>query len=504
MMNIVWFKRDLRVTDHQALHHAVHRGPTVGLFIFEPEWFVSPEFSNLHLHFVTESLEDLKQDLRQKGIPLVIRTGSAVQVLSDLHRQYPIKNIFSHEETGLDWTYKRDIIVKSWCADRSIPWQEFRQFGVVRRLKTRDTWNHKRSQIIERPIIQVKGQSWFETEWKTEQIPHHLVENDKAFPLRQKGGRKEAVSYLRSFLTDRGENYFRSISSPKKAFTGCSRLSPYLCWGNISITEVHHSINKKRASLQDERSSWSWRNSLDQFESRLWWHCHFIQKLESEPEIEFQNFNRSFDGMRESDFDEMKFQAWCKGETGFPMIDACMRALHQHGWINFRMRAMLMSFACYQLWLHWKKPAEFLAKNFIDFEPGIHYSQTQMQSGVTGINSIRIYSPKKQVLDQDPQGDFIKKYIPELDKIPNSDLAEPHLMPPLLQLDCGFRPGIDYPLPIVDPEKSYEIAKQKIFDWKKKDEVQKLSKQVLLKHGSRKNKHFPQQNRQLDVFSGEE
>jgi deoxyribodipyrimidine photo-lyase len=267
----------------------------------------------------------------------------------------------------------------------------------------------------------------------------------------------------RSFFEDRGEFYSGSISSPNTANEGCSRFSPYLAWGAVSLSEVHAGIQKKRMALQAFSRPGKWMRSLEQFESRLWWHCHFIQKLESNPSMEFQNVNPKFDGMRESEFDESKFEAWCKGETGFPMIDACMRALHRDGWINFRMRAMLLSFATYQLWLHWRKPAIYLARQFVDFEPGIHYPQVQMQAGVTGINTIRIYSPKKQFLDQDPEGVFVRRNIPELARVPVSDLAEPHLMPPLLQLESGFQAGVHYPLPIVDPDESYRLAKERIF-----------------------------------------
>ena len=190
--------------------------------------------------------------------------------------------------------------------------------------------------------------------------------------------------------------------------------------------------------------------------------------------------------MRESEFDESKFQAWCKGETGFPLIDACMRALHKHGWINFRMRAMLMSFASYQLWLHWKKPAEFLARHFIDFEPGIHYSQAQMQSGVTGINTIRIYSPHKQQIDQDPDGSFVRAYIPELCTADLADILNPHQTPPLLLLDPQHNKNRNYPDPILDPLESYQKAKEKIFQWKKSAKVLAESQRVYHKHGSRK------------------
>lgn len=485
-MNLVWFKKDLRAHDHAPLAEAIASAQTVGLFIFEPEWYKSPEFSPDHLRFAVESLENLIHELSAKGVPFIIRHGTALEVFKDLHSQHGILKVFAHQETGQDWTFKRDLQVMEWFRLQQIEFKESLQLGVIRKLKDRDTWNKKRKLVVDRPDIEVGAQYLVTSPWRTENLPYDLLSKKKH--LAQKGGRKEALRYLESFLYERGDNYMRSLSSPVRAFEGCSRISPYLSWGNLSVTEIQNLLNKRKQSLSSlhSRENFWWMRSLRQFKKRLWWRCHFIQKLETEPEVEFKNFNRKFDGMRESQFDESKFQAWCKGETGFPMVDACMRALHQHGWINFRMRAMLMSFASYQLWLHWKKPAEFLAKQFIDYEPGIHYSQAQMQSGVTGINTIRIYSPQKQLLDQDPEGEFIKMYIPELKDIPKGDLAHPHLMPPLLQLSLNFAPGSSYPLPIVDPKKSYKEAQQRIFEWKTRPEVRRQSKHVYQKHGSRK------------------
>jgi deoxyribodipyrimidine photo-lyase len=497
-MNIMWFKKDLRFYDNAALAHALEHGPTTALYIFEPEWFKSVEFHPNHLVFVLDSLNELKKVLHSHGIPLIFRYGHCIEVFKELHKNKKITGLFSHQETGLFWSFERDLAVQTWCRENAVPWTECKQFGVVRKLKDRDTWNEKRSQIIERPVINPKGQSPINSPWPNDNAPLHIIENFKLKTDVQIGGSQKSYELINSFLGHRGLNYFRSISSPQKAFESCSRLSPYITWGNISITQIHHAIQKKRHQI--ENLSWhekkDWSLTLKQFENRIWWHCHFIQKLETEPEIEFQNFNREFDGMREADFDEAKFQAWCKGETGFPLIDACMRSLLTHGWLNFRMRALLMSFASYQLWLHWKRPAEHLARHFIDFEPGIHYSQAQMQSGVTGINAIRIYSPKKQTQDQDPEGLFIKKYIPELQNVPSADLADLNQIPPLLQLDLGFKLGESYPHPIVDAEKSYALAKEKIFKWKKDPKVQKVSETVLKIHGSRGHKNFPKQNRQ--------
>jgi deoxyribodipyrimidine photo-lyase len=213
-----------------------------------------------------------------------------------------------------------------------------------------------------------------------------------------------------------------------------------------------------------------------------------MQKLEDEPELEYRNLHRAYDGLREDAFNSQRFDAWCQGMTGYPMVDACMRALHQHSWINFRMRAMLMSFASNHLWLHWRPTSVFLAKHFLDFEPGIHFAQCQMQSGTTGINTVRIYSPAKQVTDHDPSGVFIRRYVPELARVPQEYLAEPHRMPLDLQSKIGCLIGRDYPAPIVDHRTAYRHAQQKIHAIRQSESAIAESQRVFIKHGSRKKR----------------
>jgi len=187
----------------------------------------------------------------------------------------------------------------------------------------------------------------------------------------------------------------------------------------------------------------------------------------------------AYDGLREDDFNEDYFEAWKSGMTGYPMVDACMRALTATGWLNFRMRALVMSFASYHLWLHWRKSALHLANLFTDYEPGIHYNQVQMQSGTTGINAIRIYNPIKQGIDHDPEGIFIRYWIPELQEMDQTFIHMPWHASSQMN---------GYPTPIVDEKKARKSAAEKLYDRRKNCTTYKETAQkILSKHGSRRS-----------------
>jgi deoxyribodipyrimidine photo-lyase len=301
-------------------------------------------------------------------------------------------------------------------------------------------------------------------------------------------GRSAAEYLVDSFLDTRGQGYHRGMSSPVSAFRQCSRLSSALAYGNLSMREVYQASAQRITALKAAGRSEDkvWIRSLNAHAQRLRWHCHFMQKLEDEPGIETRNMNRAFDGLREEEWNEERYRLWAEGRTGYPMVDACMRALHRGGWINFRMRAMLISFASYHLWLHWRRPAQHLARLFQDFEPGIHYSQVQMQSGTTGINTVRIYSPVKQVLDQDPKGLFIRRYCPELRHVPDDYLAEPHRMPVPVQRRAGCLIGRDYPLPVVEHGPAYREARRRMYSARGRSEAREEARRVYRKHGSRR------------------
>lgn len=495
---LVWLKRDLRIADHAPLAEAASRGPVIVLYVYEDDMLREPEFDSSHLTFINRSLEELRGSLRARGGELLLRRGEATEVLESLWQRYRFEALWSHRETGNHRSYQRDLRVQQWAASHNLPWHERKQYGVIRRMKRRDGWAERWLREMEQPLVAAP-------ERLVTPVLHEpgdlLLHTEAGLPPdtkleAQPAGEAAASATLQSFLAERGVNYRADMSSPVAGWQGCSRLSAYLTWGNLSLRQVYHAQRDRVLQLKAWKAEGipvdsRWFGSLQSFGGRLRWHCHFMQKLEDEPAIEFQNMARVYDGLREDSFNQQWFDAWCAGQTGYPMVDACMRALHRGGWINFRMRAMLVSFASYQLWLHWRPTAVYLARHFLDFEPGIHFSQFQMQSGVTGINTVRIYSPAKQVLDQDPHGVFIRKYVPELAGVPDAWLAEPHRMPPLLQQSCGCVIGKHYPEPVVDYRTATALAKQRLWAVRSRGEAKAEAKRVYQKHGSRRPPGVP-------------
>ncbi|WP_408597841.1 deoxyribodipyrimidine photo-lyase/cryptochrome family protein [Limnohabitans sp.] len=481
---LVWFKRDLRWQDHAALAEAGRRGPVRCIYVVEPELWLQPDAALQHFEFVRESLQDLDQALRAQGGCLEIHVGELPEVLSHIWQDNPFARLHSHQETGNGWTYARDLRVAAWCKSHNVAWHEQAQFGVVRGLKNRNLWQAAWEKHMAAPMQDVGPlRFWSDapaTNWAMH-APQHLTHNP---PLRQRGGRPLALATLHSFLNARSLGYRGGISSPLTAPDACSRLSAYLAWGCISMREV---VQHTRAHIaQLPPSATRHRAGLTAFISRLYWHCHFIQKLESEPEIEWRNMHRGYDGLREEDFQSEHFEALKAARTGWPMVDACVVMLRETGWLNFRMRAMLVSVAAYPLWLHWRPVGEWLATQFLDYEPGIHWSQLQMQSGTTGINTTRVYNPVKQAQDHDPHGTFVRRWLPVLRRVPDSWLLEPWLMPQQVQLSSGVQVGVDIAQPVVELAAATREAKQRLHSRRQTPEVKAGKSSVVEKHASRK------------------
>lgn len=483
MIQVVWFKRDLRSDDHAPLVAAVAAGgPVLPLYIAEPSLWAGEDADPRHWTFIAACLADLRADLAARGAPLVVRVGEVVPLLARLHRQRGIARLWSHEETGNRLTYDRDLAVAAWCREAGVAWTEIPQHGVIRRLKTRAGWAARWERRMGEPVLAAPERLTPVPDIDPGMIPTHrnLGLGADTADLAQPGGMAAGCALLASFLAGRGDRYHREMSSPLTAETSCSRLSAHLAFGSLSLRVVAQTA---AAPPPEDRPL---RTARRAFLARLHWHCHFMQKLEDEPRIEVEPVMRSLAGLRDPVPDPARLAAWADGRTGWPLVDACQRCLARTGWITFRMRAMLVAVAAYDLWLPWRPVGLVLARRFTDYEPGIHWSQVQMQSGVTGINTLRMYNPTTQAEEQDPEGVFIRRWLPELARVPTTHIHAPWTMPPDLQIAVDCVVGRDYPAPLVDHLAAVREARARIAAFRDRDEVRQEARFVLIRHGSRK------------------
>ncbi|MEM6955046.1 MAG: FAD-binding domain-containing protein [Myxococcota bacterium] len=507
--SVVWFKRDLRLRDHPALHAAFARGGRVRfVYFWERSVRGGPDASRLQNVAIAEALVDLERALKARGHSLLIRHAEATEGLAHLHEEWPFDGLFSHEEIGTNLTWKRDRAVARWCIAEGVRWMEYAQTGVFRRLRDRGERMKRWRAFMRGRVLPIPEDAhWRATaadELTSDPLPSVALQNAALLSEtlsvgahssdakhahsaggipelneRQRTGEADAKATLRSFLRGRAEGYVAGISKPLEAQRHGSRLSAHLAWGTVSprvvFAETERAIARSRGQL---------RRSLEAFRSRLHWRDHFMQRLESETAMEHRPLHRAFEHFAYEG--NAHLPAFLEGRTGFPMVDASIRCARETGFLNFRMRALVVSAACHLLRIDWRALRDPLAQLWLDYEPGIHIAQLQMQAGVVGINALRIYSPARQIDVHDPRAAFVRRWVPEL---------RPFSPGAIVAHQRSSRPLGDYPPPRVDAAVAGRRMARDHRRVLRSPEAQATSRAVAKRHGSRMNRQQPSSSR---------
>jgi deoxyribodipyrimidine photo-lyase len=405
---LLWFRRDLRLSDNPALAHAIaQNAEIIPVFIFDPYLLHHPETGVGRVQFLLGCLESLQKNLEHLGSTLIRRQGPQQQVLVELAQFFQVDAVYWNDDSERTWRSQTDLQAIEALQSIGLPARVFRAEALLPAggkdtyaLKTfTPQWYqfmnqplHRRPEVMP-PVPADPVPSPLRT-----LADLGLPPTDQQVPT---AGEREAHCLLHDFLGTKAPRYLKSLSIATEASQSTSRLGPHLKFGTISARTVFHAVQQRHRVA----SSWEQRN-LDGFVSRLFWRDHFSQKLRNLPHCETASYLEAFERVPWSQNTE-HYQAWCEGQTGYPLVDAAMRCLNQTGW----------------LW-----GARHFMQKLFDGDVAIDHWQWQSHAGVSnrGRAWFRVYHPTAGIDKIDPKGSFIRQWVPELADLPFKELARPN------------------------------------------------------------------------------
>ncbi|MGF1567189.1 MAG: FAD-binding domain-containing protein [Nodosilinea sp.] len=441
---LVWFRRDLRVCDHEPLLRASRRGQVVPVFVFDRALLHHPETGPARVAFLLSALKALDADLGQLGGRLILRSGDPVQVLPDLVREAGAEGIYAYTDCERIYGRVRDAQLNQALASQGMKIRWFEPPASLADLmpypQYRELWYQHMGQPLA-PVPQrvvVPAEIHGEAHPDLRQLDHQA--DGKPIPPASTAA---ARCLLQDFLAEKADRYYWQLSYPSaEATTG---LSPHIKFGVISVRDCVQTI-RQAPDFGDSRL----RRSHQQLIARLRWGQGFTQRFRYLPQLELRSLYQVFD-QDGWEFDPDLYQAWKIGQTGFPIVDAAARCLQATGGylaLNFRTRAIYASFLSNLGGIDWRYGALHFMRHLIDGDCPIDHYQWAMQSGVTHCVDktwTRIYNPGQVAVDRcDPEGQFIKRWVPELADLPPAQLGTPPAR-------------ADYPAPVLD----YKAARQR-------------------------------------------
>ncbi len=432
---IVWFRRDLRISDHEPLYKAARRGLVIPVFIFDRALLLHPETGAGRVRFMLSCLKSLDEDLRSRGSSLILREGNPVDILPALIRESQADGIYSYLDFERIYGRVRDANLNRALAKADLKIRWFEPIGsqpdFMAYPQYRQFWYEqmKQAQVPTPQHIGTPADIASDSLPALEKLGH--VADEKFIP---DGGSAAARRLLDAFYRDRkAERYYWQMSYPGTNAT--SGLSPYIKYGAISVRECAQAVWQYQNDPQwagDKRV----QRSSSHIISRLRWGSGFTQRFRYLPQMEVRSLYTPFTEENPQNgwepFNVELYDAWRTGHTGFPIVDAAARCLQATGgWLalNFRVRAIYASFLCNLLGIDWRYGALHFMRHLIDGDCPIDHYQWAQQSGVTHcLNQAwtRIYNPEQEAVDRcDPEGHFIHHWMPELAHLKPEQLGTP-------------------------------------------------------------------------------